>query len=415
MKLNRMTGCNERLPPVVPALPPAVRSRVAMGLTTAAAVGEFELQVCSRCKAVQYPPRETCHQCLSDNLLWKRQSGDGELIACTVLHHSHDAYFRERLPWSIGTVKLDCGPTVVVHLPDAAPKPPARVRVSVRLDRAGMGVLVMTASKTGTSADLNNDRRLQELACAPKGCNVLVTNGSSLHAQATVQALLSAGAERIWVGMPEPDKEHLKIGVLRESPRVLCVPLNVADDSSVKQLADDIGGDVNIVINTVEANASLSALPLEESARREMEVNYFGLLNLGRHFGPIMLTRAADGEAKLAWVNVLSIFSLVTLPTHSTYSASMAAAHSLSQGLRTDLGRFGVRVINVFPGPFDDVRSHSLPEPKLAPTALADAIVTALHDGVEDIYPGELASEWRDRLREDPKTLERQLTRSSGR
>ena len=45
-------------------LPPGARGRVALGITTAAAEGRFELQTCADCGAVQYPPRETCHKCL---------------------------------------------------------------------------------------------------------------------------------------------------------------------------------------------------------------------------------------------------------------------------------------------------------------------------------------------------------------
>ncbi|MGH8210252.1 MAG: zinc ribbon domain-containing protein, partial [Steroidobacteraceae bacterium] len=47
------------------ALPPSARSRIAWGLTAAAALGRVQLQVCRDCGAVQYPPREACHNCLS--------------------------------------------------------------------------------------------------------------------------------------------------------------------------------------------------------------------------------------------------------------------------------------------------------------------------------------------------------------
>ena len=40
---------------------------------------------------------------------------------------------------------------------------------------------------------------------------------------------------------------------------------------------------------------------------------------------------------------------------------------------------------------------------------LANAIVKALRDGVEDVYPGDVAQEWLERWRDNPKVLEREL------
>ena len=54
-------------------LPPWARGRTALGMTAAAAEGRFELQVCQRCRAVQYPPRDACHRCLSPQLKWTPQ------------------------------------------------------------------------------------------------------------------------------------------------------------------------------------------------------------------------------------------------------------------------------------------------------------------------------------------------------
>jgi hypothetical protein len=66
-------------------------------------------------------------------------------------------------------------------------------------------------------------------------------------------------------------------------------------------------------------------------------------------------------------------------------------------------------VINVFPGPIDDEWNQLIMPPKLAPVALAKSIVDALRSGVEDVYPGDVAQEWFDRWRENPKALEREL------
>jgi hypothetical protein len=50
--------------------------------------------------------------CVSHRLQWRAQSGDGRLLALTTLHHSNELFFRERLPWRLGLVHLDAGPTM---------------------------------------------------------------------------------------------------------------------------------------------------------------------------------------------------------------------------------------------------------------------------------------------------------------
>ena len=159
----------------LPVLPPWQRSRIALGLTAGAAEGRFELQVCTACGATQYPPREACVRCLSTELPWRAQSGAGELIAETRLAHSHDVFFRERLPWRLGMVRLDAGPTVVVHLHGDVAAAPARVRVGARLDKAGMAVLVGFPEKD--VSNMADDRQLREMTCDPKYRKALVTDG----------------------------------------------------------------------------------------------------------------------------------------------------------------------------------------------------------------------------------------------
>src|SRR5260370_7961651 len=99
-------------------LPPRMRSRAALGLTAAAALGRFELQVCGDCGAVQYPPREMCHRCLTGTLRWREQSGTGELIAETTVHHSNDLYFRERVPCRLGLFRPSPRPPPPPPSPD---------------------------------------------------------------------------------------------------------------------------------------------------------------------------------------------------------------------------------------------------------------------------------------------------------
>jgi short-subunit dehydrogenase len=131
---------------------------------------------------------------------------------------------------------------------------------------------------------------------------------------------------------------------------------------------------------------------------------------LAQDFGPALKGRAADGaNSAVAWVNLLSIYALSNYPPHGTFSASKAAALSLSQCLRAEMRPAGIRVINLFPGPIDDDWNQLMPPPKVTPSALAAAMVKALKDGVEDVYPGDVAAEWRARFRDSPKVLEREL------
>jgi NAD(P)-dependent dehydrogenase (short-subunit alcohol dehydrogenase family)/uncharacterized OB-fold protein len=406
--LQRQKRKNPILRTRLPTLPPAARSRIALGLTAAAALGRFELQRCRECGTVQYPPREACQKCLSVDLVWHEQAPGGDLLAETVLHHSNDLFFRERLPWRLGLVKLDCGPSVVAHLHASVEK---RVRVKAMLDRAGQAVIAALPEKE--DVDMADDRQLREFTCDPKHRKVLVTDGKTSLGQALVRAFASAQAEIIWVGYAEPWKKFSGFSELKDLPQVTLVPLDVTDSKNVRELAAEIGGKVDIVVNNAEVHRGFGISHRQgvETARAEMDVNYFGLLRLAQEFGPAMRARGADGRASaVAWVNLLSVYALANFPPHGTFSASKAAAHSLAQCLRAEMRPAGVRVVNVFPGPVDDEWNQLLPPPKLAPAPLARAVVGALRDGIEDVYPGDVAQEWLARWRDNPKALERELS-----
>ncbi|RST50612.1 SDR family NAD(P)-dependent oxidoreductase [Variovorax sp. MHTC-1] len=391
-------------------LPPGSRGRVALGITAAAAEGRFELQTCEDCATVQYPPREACHKCLSPRLNWREQTGEGELISSTTLHHSNDLFFRERLPWRLGLVHLDAGPTLMVHLHGEVGEAPARVRVGARLDRAGQAVLIGFPNEG--SAHMADDKMLREMTSDPKFRKALVTDGKTEVGQAIVRALVKAGADIVWVGHAEPWKKMGGLEDITALPQVTLVPLDLTNGRSVSELAGEIGGKVDIVINNAEVHRSfgIGARRGTDVAKAEMDINYFGLLRLAQEFGPALKGRSADGvSSATAWVNLLSIYALSNFPPHGTFSASKAAAYSLAQCLRAEMRPAGIRVVNVFPGPIDDEWNQHMPPPKLAPSALANAIVKALRDGIEDVYPGDVAQEWLERWRDNPKVLEREL------
>jgi NAD(P)-dependent dehydrogenase (short-subunit alcohol dehydrogenase family) len=257
-----------------------------------------------------------------------------------------------------------------------------------------------------------DDSMLREMTSDPKFRKVLVTDGKTPVGQALVKALVKAGADIVWVGHAEPWKKLPGLDGITELKQVTLVPLDLTNERSVTELAGEIGGKVDIVINNAELHRGFGIASRRgtDVARSEMDINYFGLLRLAQGFGPALKGRSADGVAHAAaWVNLLSVYALSNYPPHGTFSASKAAALSLSQCLRAEMRPAGIRVINVFPGPIDDEWNQNLPPPKLAPGALAGAVVNALKKGIEDVYPGEVAQEWLERWRDNPKVLEREL------
>jgi NAD(P)-dependent dehydrogenase (short-subunit alcohol dehydrogenase family)/uncharacterized OB-fold protein len=396
-----------------PTLPPEARSRRALGLTAAAAAGRFELQVCQECQTVQYPPREVCGHCLSDVLCWQAVDPKGQLLATTTLHHSNDLYFRERLPWRIGTVRLDAGPSIVAHIhgdcPDTGP-----VRLSLKLDRSGQAVMV--ALPTKDTPDMADDKILRAMSCDPKLRRILVTDGKSAIGQAVIKELLTAGATAVFAGDPETWKKSAPFQALLDDDRVHAQELNISDTDSVQRASRAIGGKVDILINTADYIREGGILYGRDmnTARDALDIHCMGLMRLAQHFGPGMASRAADGvNNAVAWVNVLSIYAHVNLPGRGVWSASQAAALSVAQCLRNEFRASGIRVINAFSGPVHQEWEQLTPPPRVAPKAIATAIVKALQDGVEDVYVGDVAQEFLARLRDNPKGLERELGNGS--
>jgi NAD(P)-dependent dehydrogenase (short-subunit alcohol dehydrogenase family)/uncharacterized OB-fold protein len=394
---------------VSPTRPPETRSRAALGLTAAAAEGRFALQCCAECGAVQYPPRDACGTCLSTDLPWRAVPTGGKLLATTTVQASPKLYFRERTPWRMGSIKLDAGPVVLAHLHgDVGTRGP--VRMTLRLDRAGQGVLV--ALPPQDTPAMEDDPLMRELSADPRHRRVLITDARAETTPALVAALQKAGAAAIYAGEAEswrfwPGREAL------QAMGVQILPLDVTDTTSVQTLAAEIGGKTDILINNARLLRPGGALARGDTgfARDEIEVNYLGLMRLAQAFGPGMCARTADGvNSAVAWVNILSVGAVVNAPEFGAFSASQAAAWSLSQSLRADFRASGLRVMTVFTGPTEDDWHQPLPPPKVTPNALARDVVAGLQRGLEDVWSGDVAQELRERFRRDPKVLERELT-----
>jgi NAD(P)-dependent dehydrogenase (short-subunit alcohol dehydrogenase family) len=332
----------------------------------------------------------------------------GTLLSETTLRVPADVHFRERAPWRIGLVGMACGPTIVAHL-HAGCAEGLPVVMSLQIDKSGQAVAF--AHPTRETPNMTDDRQWREMTADPKFRRILVTNGRSAVGQETVAALKAAGATTIFVGVAEPWKPFRGEDALVQQG-VEIVPLDIADEKSVSDLAADIGGKVDILVNTTEHVRSGGLLDRRGASvvRDEIDQAYLGFVHLAQGFGPAMRMRGADGiNSAAAWVNILSVFALANWPAFGAYSASQAACLSLSHCLRAELRPGGVKVINLFTGPLDTEWFQTVPPPKVAPRAVAHAIVSALKRGLEDVFVGDVAEDLRARLAANPKAVEREL------
>ena len=381
-----------------------------MGLSAAAAEGRFALQCCAECDTVQYPPRDACCNCLSTELPWKDISPDGTILAETTVQTSTKLYFRERAPWRTGSVKLDVGPTLICHLHGDCERN-GRVKLINRLDRSGQGVLL--AMPQERSPNMEDDPQLRAMTSDPKHRRILITDARNPNSPALAKAMVEAGASMVFVGEGESWRPYPEQQELAAIDKVEILPLDVTDTSSVQKLAGEIGGKTDILINNARFVRPGGVLDRGDTgfARDEMEVNYLGLMRLAQAFGPGMCSRTSDGvNAAVAWVNVLSVHSLSNAPDYGCFSASNAAARSLSQSMRAEFRSSGLRVMNVYCGPTDDDWHQPLPPPKVLPSALARSVVQGLKGGLEETYCGDVAKDLYERFRQNPNVLEREMT-----
>jgi NAD(P)-dependent dehydrogenase (short-subunit alcohol dehydrogenase family) len=229
----------------------------------------------------------------------------------------------------------------------------------------------------------------------------LVTGANRGIGRALVESLLAHGAARVYAtARHEADLEAIA-GLDRQ--RIVALPLDVTDIAQLARIAEATQ-DVNLLFNNAGVLDFGSVLDApDEAFRRNFDVNCFGLLHATRAFAPA-LTRNHG-----AVVNLLTLVALASMPGLGVYNASKAAAWSLTQSLRADLGKKGVKVLGVFPGAVDTDMLKGVDMPKTSPRAVADEVIAALEADAEDVFPDPMSKQLYSEWARDHKGIEHQF------
>ena len=134
-------------------------------------------------------------------------------------------------------------------------------------------------------------------------------------------------------------------------PGVHYIQAEVTDDTSVEAAVNEVlkqEGRIDVFIN----NAGMGfGGPLEccsiEQARRQMDVNWLGMVRFLHHVVPAMRKQRSG---KILCIS--SIGGLIGLPFQGLYSASKFAIEGYCEALRLELRDFRVKVIVIEPGDF---------------------------------------------------------------
>lgn len=212
-----------------------------------------------------------------------------------------------------------------------------------------------------------------------------VTGANRGIGKSIVESLFKHGAKKIYLAVRNIDST--KELEQQYGDKVVTIQTDVSSTESVNKAAAN-AKDVDLVINN--AGIMLSTTPLAdnilESLAKEMDVNVFGLVRIANAFADTLERNQG------ALVQLNSIASLKNVLQETTYSASKAAAYSITQGLKDTFEPKGIQVLSVHPGPIATDMGNRVGFGDLAPAdAVSEGIINSLAKGDFFLFPDDIA------------------------
>jgi len=234
-----------------------------------------------------------------------------------------------------------------------------------------------------------------------EGSIALVTGANRGLGKAIVSALVEAGAAKVYAAARDERK------VLAGDPRVVPITLDVTKPEQIAAAVRK-ADDVTLLINNAGALTAFNVLTMSRSELdADFRVQVHGTLDVIKAFLPVL--ERSRGGATI--VNVLSLASLASVPSFGGYSASKAAAYSMTQALRPELRKKHIDVLAVLPGPIDTEMVKDMATPKTSPADTARGLLEGIARGDEEIFPDPMARQMGALWGTSPKEYERAFGR----
>ena len=178
------------------------------------------------------------------------------------------------------------------------------------------------------------------------GQRIWIAGASTGIGEALARRLLAAGAR---VAVSARSADRLREAYAAYGEQVLCLPADVTDAAALQQAANAVvaqWGGMDLVIAMAGTYSQMRADSFDpEAARRVVEVNLNGVLNLYGAVHRQLLRQGAGGFAIVA-----SVAGYGGLPNSMAYGATKAACINLAQSMWMDLRGHGIAVTVINPG-----------------------------------------------------------------
>ena len=208
--------------------------------------------------------------------------------------------------------------------------------------------------------------RLSALSRSIEGTVAIVTGAASGMGRATAQLFADEGAHVVVADLGADRVAAVvdEISAVHGPERAIGVECDVADHGRLRALVDAAvgwGGRLDIVVNNAGVSLGTSAFQdeaeFEDNWARTLEVNLTAHARLVRLALPHLID---SGAGRI--VNIASTESIVATGGLAAYAASKAGVTGLTRSLAVELGRHGVTVNCICPGPIDTGMTASIPD-----------------------------------------------------
>lgn len=228
----------------------------------------------------------------------------------------------------------------------------------------------------------------------------LVTGANRGIGEAFVRHLIKAGAKTVYAAVR--DINNLQALTNEFPDKIKPILLDVTNAEHIAALAAKIE-ELDILVNNagIAHGCFSTADEAIDIARKEMETNYFGPLQITHALLPKL-----KASPQAAIINISSIAGLGAMAVIGPYSASKAAMHSYIESIRAELSGDNIDVVGVYPGPIDTRMAEDWEMEKPSPNQVAQKAFEALIKGERDVFPDDFSQQMHTLFLEHPHKLQ---------